>query len=203
MRPNLDTRQRPPGTMNVSANLDEFFIVHAIPTALAPHGDETLFLAQDGSLGDRATAQRFRRLADAEAEVARRNDHDQFRFTVERCSRLAPAGESQSPNLLARIMTIPQPYRRTAYNWLCGRDVKASLSRQSIQVYERHRSMLRDYGIDITQPSRVVLLRRPRRAIRINLGTPPPDAPQQYIPTPAQRRRALGRDDDPETPEES
>ena len=54
---------------------------------------------------------------------------------------------------------IPFPYFFIAYDWYCGGDVKSwLLTYRSKSTFYRYRHKLIEYGIDISKPSRVVLI---------------------------------------------
>jgi hypothetical protein len=150
------------------------------------------FVEPQGGFGPISRAKRFRTAEAAERYIAERSDSQSYRFVVQLCARIR-RGSHDDPlsQLVDRMMEIPQPYRRSAYNWLRGRDVRALLLRESEEVYERHRKVLLDHDIDISRPSRVVLMKRRRRGpIPINRGTPMgEDGPTQLIPNASQRVR--------------
>jgi len=170
-------------------DLEEFYVVQVRPQAAAGPS-EAAFVADDGSLGSFRTARRFASLGEAEAHIAAREDRREHVFLVQMCTRERPTPETPDDGLgrmLRRLMEIPPPYRRTAYNWLRGRNVKALLTGQSQEVFERHRRLLLEHGIDISRPSAVVLMRpRRRRPIPIDAGTGA-DGPRQYVAAPDQR----------------
>ena len=175
----------------MSHPIEEFYIIRAELSGQAPAdaGPQSGFLGNDAALGSFAAARQFRTLEDAERYLAELS-LPEYRFLIQRCSRetLAPGGGEDHGlhQMIERLMEIPQPYRRTAYNWLRGKDVEAILRPQGNDIYERNRAVLADYDIDITHPSAVVLLRPKRKPIAINTsraGT----GPRQYVSLPSQR----------------
>ena len=170
-----------------------FYIIRAELSGQTPAGVDRRsgFLGKDGTSGSFGAALQFPTLEDAERYLAELS-LPQYRFLIQRCSRetLTPGEGKGEDNvlhqLIERLMDIPPPYRRTAYNWLRGKDVETILRPQGNDIYERHRAVLADYDIDITRPSTVVLLRPKRKPIAINTGSAGA-GPRQYICLPSQR----------------
>ena len=191
--------------MPVSDRVQEYHVirVEGHPAGVEPDAGRARerFVTPPGGLGPISRAKRFRSAEAAEAYVAAQGDPDRYRYVVQLCARIR-RGRDGDPlaSLVDRMMEIPQPYRRSAYNWLRGRDVKSLLLRQSAEVYERHRTVLLEHDVDISQPSTVVLMKRRRRGpIPINRGAPMgADRPTQLLPLPSQRagRPAGGPDGD-------
>jgi len=67
---------------------------------------------------------------------------------------------SPLPDFVADLIErIPFPYIFIAHEWYCGGDVKTwLLTYRSKSTFYRYRKKLMEYGIDISSPSRVVLL---------------------------------------------
>lgn len=173
--------------------VDEFYIIHTeIPTGgrrTAP-ASRTGFVSEDGLLSPFAAALRFPSLEQAERYLSRHGD-PRYRFLIQRCSREAgtPARDDALHRLSQRVMEVPPPYRRTAYNWLRGKDIETILRRQGEGVYERHVAALADHDFDITRPSAVILMRPKRKRIAINTGGRS-DGPRQFVALPSQRPSA-------------
>lgn len=176
----------------MSKSIDEYYIVRAESPDRPPSGDDraaTGFVTADGALGPFPSALRFDSLDSAERYVAARPPSP-YRFLIQLCSREdhGPYNDDALHQLLERVMKIPPRYRRTAYNWLRGKNVEALLRRQGDEVYTRHRKVLANHDIDITRPSAVVLMRRKRDRIPINTGSDAgPGGPRQYVAPPSQR----------------
>ncbi len=179
----------------MSSNIDEFYILRAESPGRMPGGDDRApggFVNPGGVLGPLASALRFDTLEQAERYTA---DHDtgSHRWLIQLCSReRRDTGTSEGLHqLVERIMEIPQPYRRSAYNWLRGKDVPALLRRQGEEVYRRHRDVLTQHDIDISRPSEIVLMRPKRGRLPINTGKAGRrGGPRQYVALPAQRPSA-------------
>ena len=176
----------------MSSAIDEFYIIRADLPNPSPDGDAARsgFVGADGLLESFHQARKFASVDQAEACIADL-DAPGYRFLIQLCSREVrdpdPAGALE--RLLARVMEIAPPYRRTAYNWLRGKDVESLLRRQGEEVHQRHVAVLADHGLDITRPSPVVLMRpRPRRR-PINTGAER-QGPRQYLAPSAQRPSA-------------
>jgi hypothetical protein len=170
---------------------DEFFVLRLSEPAAerpAPEARER-YLDRQGGLGPLSRARRFPSAEQADIEAAAQARRAGTRLVVQRCTReRRPRRAEAARGPLDQLMGIPQPYRRTAYNWLCGRDVKALLLGQSQEVYDRHHRTLLDHGIDIGEPSAVVLFRRRRGRVAVNVGTPPTDGgPRRYFTPRAER----------------
>lgn len=177
----------------MSSAVEEFYIIRAYPEA-GTGALENGYINANGGLGAFSAAHGFPSLEAAERHIRERSDHDHYRFLVQRCSReTASVAPEEAQGLVQRIMEIPHPYRRTAYNWLRGKDVKAILMRDSKEVYERHRNMLLDFDIDIGEKSTVVLMKPRRGRIHVNTGNAPAGTgPRQYF-APASQRPTPGR----------
>ena len=173
----------------MSNPIEEFYIIHAELSGQMPPGAgrQSGFLSKDGIPGSFSAALQFPTMEDAERYLAGLS-LAQYRFLIQRCSRetLTPGEDNGLHQLIEQLMEIPLPYRRTAYNWLRGKNVETILRPQGNDIYERHRAVLADYDIDITRPSAVVLLRPKRKPIAINTGRVGA-GPRQYFSLPSQR----------------
>ena len=152
-----------------------------------------VFITTNNSFGAISKARAFDSIEDAETYLAQRRNHGQYDFQIQYCTLFTPPREDDPIKTITdELMQIPYPYRRTAYNWYRGRDVVALLQRESDEVFERHRKLLLDYGIDITSKSDVVLLGRSKRRKK-SLSPPQPtgSSPRQYFAYPAQRPAPL------------
>lgn len=175
--------------------IDEYYILRAERSGRMPAGDDRApdgFVNEDGNLGPLRSARRFQTLESAERYIA---DHNtgRHRWLIQLCSReRGPSDDGDALHqLIEEIMQIPPPYRRTAYNWLRGKDVETLLRSQGDDVYDRHREALANHGIDITHPSDVVLMRPKRARIAINTGIESGRSrPRQYVAMPSQRPSA-------------
>lgn len=169
--------------------MDEIYIIRA-DLAQQPGVEQEpageAFLTENGSLGSFHEALTFNTLESAEAYLQGRGP-SRREFVIQRCSREAAQPSHQALHqLIERIMEIPPPYRRSAYNWLRGKHVEAILRRQGEEVFERHRRALADHGIDITQPSTVILMRPKRKRAPIRTGDQR-QGPRQFVAMPSQR----------------
>lgn len=179
----------------MSSDIEEFYILRAESRDRVPRGDDRAaggFVNPGGALGPLTSALRFDTLEQAERYTAE-HDTGSYRWLIQLCSRESrETGASEGLHrLIERIMEIPQPYRRSAYNWLRGKDVPALLRREGEEVYRRHRNLLTQHDIDITRPSEVVLMRPKRGRRPINTGEAALGVgPRQYVALPAQRLSA-------------
>lgn len=190
-------------------HFDEFYIIRADLASnpgTAAEAGQSGFLAPDGTVGSLLRAARYPTLEQAEAALPG-HASGAHRYSIQRCSRehATPSADHDALHrLIEQVMEIPPPYRRSAYNWLRGKNVEAILRRQGDEVFERHRKALAEHDIDITQPSTVVLMRPRRKRTPINIGDQDGNAPRQFIAAPSQRPSAApitgedppGSDDD-------
>jgi hypothetical protein len=181
----------------MSAKIDEFYVIRVrrkvsdIHKRIAP--EREVFVNNQGSFSAVNKARAFASIDAAEAHLSQRNDHDRYEFQIQYCTLfIRPQEDDPIKTITDELMQIPYPYRRTAYNWYRGRDVKALLRRESEEVYQRHQKLLLDYGIDITCKSDVVLLGRPRGRKK-SFKQPPTAAnpPRQYFAYPTQRPKPV------------
>jgi hypothetical protein len=161
---------------------EAYYVVHLLPAGRGDGGRDR-YLGRDASPGPLGRARRFDSIEAAEGHLAEHPPPEGFEAVVQYCHRFKrPRRDDGLGELVDRIMTIPHPYRRSAYNWLRGRDVRAILSRESPEVYERHRRFLLDHDIDLETPSTVVIMRPRRRRIPINTGGEPTgNEPRSYF----------------------
>lgn len=180
--------------------LEEFFVIR-IERQLSEHqprlAKRDIFLGEGNQLVPIKQARHFTSAEDAAQHIEQLDDNsERFRYIIQFCSHRPP---NESPDeiesLINRIMEIPYPYRRTAYNWLRGRDVQALLRRESEEVCERHRKVLLDHDIDITRKSDIILMKPKRRKFNINTGDSD-TAPRQYFAYPGQKPIPVPSDDD-------
>lgn len=154
------------------------------------------FLGEDGQLVPIKQARHFADADTAAQHIEQLADQARYDYVIQFCSSMKP---NESPTeveaLIERIMEIPYPYRRTAYNWLRGRDVQALLRRESEEVCERHRRVLLDHDIDITRKSDIILMKPKRKKFNINTGQSD-HAPRQYFAYPNQKPLPVPSDDD-------
>jgi len=178
-------------------NIDEFYVIRVKRKASDTHKSVTpereVFVSSTDSFGAVNRARAFDSIEAAEVYLRQRKDRDHYQFQIQYCTLFKQPQESDPIKTITdELMQIPYPYRRTAYNWYRGRDVEMLLKRESDDVYQRHQSLLLDYGIDITTKSDVVLLGRTRK--RKKAISPPQTntaAPRQYFAYPDQRPRPL------------
>lgn len=165
--------------------LEEYFVIQ-IPGV---EGERDRYVGPDDQGTALTGAQRFPSVEAAERYMEDKRGSVEGNWRIQLCTREAPA-DSKGNTFAARLMEIPYPYRRTAYNWLRGRDVRALLLREGESVYRRHRKILRDHDVDIDRPSTVVMLKpkRPRRAI--NTGQSRNAGPRQFFCAPGERPTA-------------
>lgn len=173
-------------------HFDEFYAVRVqrlTPRAGDNPPSRDVYLAENDRFGPISRARSFASIEAAEAAIAAHPGHDRFRFSVEFCTRERrnETENDETTDFLQRLMDIPYPYRRTAYNWVRGRDVRKILLRDSEEVYERHRRHLLDFDIDITRNSPVVIL-KPKRELKINKYLKEDkNAPRRYFVSQAER----------------
>ena len=169
---------------------DEFYAVRVKrPENGAKLSSRDVYLTESGSFGPISRSAMFDSIESAEQAIALRTDRDQYDFSVEFCTRERKSDETDEETTFLRgLMAIPYPYRRTAYNWVRGRDVREILLRDSEEVYERHRQHLLDFDIDITQPSAIVIMRPKRRRLKVNDEIEKyKDGPKAYFVSRAER----------------
>lgn len=154
----------------------------------APVGHD-IFITESNKLGHISKAKRFASINEAEAFVLEHPVPNQYAHHIQLCiTENRQQQDSQQSQITARLMEIPYPYRRTAYNWMRGKDVIGLLRSESDEVYERHHGFLLDYGIDISEPSAVVLLSSKKKINqKSHYDQLPDNAPKQFFASPNQR----------------
>lgn len=66
-------------------------------------------------------ARRFDTFEEAERHIHQLPDQDHYQFVIQFCSwKKQNENSDEFSQFINRIMEIPYPYRRTAYNWLRG-----------------------------------------------------------------------------------
>ena len=179
------------------ARIDEYYVIRVRRKVSDIHKRVTpereVFVNSRDSFGAVNKARAFASIDAAEAYLAQRKDHDRYEFQIQYCTLFKPPQEDDPIKTITdELMQIPYPYRRTAYNWYRGRDVKALLLRESEEVYQRHQKILLDYGIDIRSNSDVILLGRPRKRKKIfKQSQLTANSPRQYFAYPAQRPKPV------------
>lgn len=184
---------------SINKRLEEYFVIrveHRVTERQPDLATRDIFLDKQDRLVPLKQARQFVTAEEAERHIQQLPAQDHYQFIIQFCSR---ERKSENPDEFAkfidRIMEIPYPYRRTAYNWLRGRDVKALLLRESEEVYQRHRKVLLDHDIDITRKSDIILLKPKRKKFKID-ARQPDGAPRQYFAYPDQKPVPLAADDD-------
>jgi hypothetical protein len=181
----------------MSKHIEEFYVIRVKRKVSDPRKAvrpaREVFITANDLFGAVSKARAFDTIEKAEAYLAQRNDRDRYDFQIQYCTLFKPPQEDDPIQTITdELMQIPYPYRRTAYNWYRGRDVEALLKRDSDEVYQRHRKLLLDYGIDITSKSDVVLLGRSRKRKKsLTQLQPAGSSPRQYFAYPAQRPQPI------------
>ncbi|MFP4611126.1 MAG: hypothetical protein ACLFQT_08900 [Thiohalophilus sp.] len=182
--------------------IDEYFVIRIERQLSAEQSRlarRDIFLGPDNQLVPITQARRFEDADQAARHIARLDEQDHYQYIIQFCSQKdRNASPTELEALINEIMEIPYPYRRTAYNWLRGRDVQALLRRESDEVYERHRRVLLDHDIDITRKSDVILMKPKRGKFNINTGQQSDTAPRQYFAYPGQKPLPVSSDDESE-----
>jgi hypothetical protein len=179
-------------------NYDSFYVIRItdpIPRHLIKTAENTgVYLTAKRRLGSLRKALTFSQLEHAEQVLANWPGRSRYQTQIQFCTREhAPESTDATRALVDRLMQIPHPYRRTAYNWARGLDVRSLLLRESPETFDRHRRFLLDYDIDITRSASVVLLRPRRKKIRLD-NVPPvtENDPRQYF-VPSKARPGGGK----------
>ncbi|MBD3609195.1 MAG: hypothetical protein HUJ30_01465 [Gammaproteobacteria bacterium] len=148
-----------------------------------------IFITEDNRFGRITRARRFSDIDQAEQYLLTQPLPDAFQYTVQFCVvENRQATDSNISQITARLMEIPHPYRRTAYNWMRGNDVRKLLLSQSDEVYQRHQKVLLDYDIDISKRSDVIMMPKRRRSRKnISYHSQLDNAPRQFFALPSQR----------------
>ncbi len=174
---------------SINKRLEEYFVIrveHRVTERQPALATRDIFLGKQDRPVPLEQAHRFVTAEEAERHIQQLPAQDRYQFIIQFCSR---GKKSENPDefskFIDRIMEIPYPYRRTAYNWL----------RESEEVYQRHRKVLLDRDIDITRKSDIILMKPKRKKFNINTGQPA-RAPRQYFAYPDQKPVPLAADDD-------
>lgn len=182
--------------------VDEYFVIR-IERQLSEEqprlAKRDIFLGDENQLVKISQARRYTTADEAAEYIQQLDTSEQYQYIIQFCSSMQPNGDpTEIEILINRIMDIPYPYRRTAYNWIRGRDVLALLRRESEEVCERHRRVLLDHDIDITVKSDVILMKPKRGKLNINTGDNA-SAPRQYFAYPDQKPIPVSDDEDENT----
>ncbi len=181
----------------MSDRIDEFYVIRVrrkVSDSRRPLAPEReIFISHSDSFGAVSKARAFNSIVAAEAYLAERQDTDRYVFQIQYCTLFKPPREDDPIKTITdKLMQIPYPYRRTAYNWYRGRDVVGLLKRESDEVYQRHHKLLLEYDIDITNKSDVVLLGRKRKRKKsVQHTATTANSPRQYFAYPAQRPKPV------------
>lgn len=153
------------------------------------HLGHDIFITESGKLGHITKAKRFPDLETAETYILEHPVPEQYRHHIQFCTTENRNQEdTEQSRITAQLMEIPYPYRRTAYNWMRGKDVIGLLRSESDEVYERHHRFLLDYDIDISSPSPVVMISaRKKVSKKVHYDELPENAPRQFFAMPSQR----------------
>ena len=153
------------------------------------HQGHDIFITESGKLGHITKAKRFADIEAAERYIHQHPVPEQYRHHIQLCStENRDQEDTEQSRITAQLMEIPYPYRRTAYNWMRGKDVIGLLRSESEEVYERHHGFLLDYEIDISKPSPVVLISAKKKVrSKVHYDELPENAPRQFFASPAQR----------------
>lgn len=148
-----------------------------------------IFITENGKLGHITKAKRFADIEAAEQYIQQHPVPPQYRHHIQFCTTESrEQDDSEQSRITAQLMEIPYPYRRTAYNWMRGKDVIKLLRSESEEVYQRHHDFLLDYDIDISNPSPVVLISsRKKVSSKVHYDELPDNAPRQFFAAPSQR----------------
>lgn len=170
----------------MSIELEEFYVIRVAHHEVSKQ--QEAFIAAGNKLLRANRALRFASIEAAENYLARFEKNPAYDYTIQFCIiEGREILDTPLQQLIARIMEIPQPYRRTAYNWVRGKDVRTILLRESQEVYDRHQQTLLEYDIDITRPSSIILFRPSGRFDINDVMKQDKDAPQQYFAYPGQK----------------
>lgn len=179
--------------------VDEYFVIRVerqISVEQPRLAKRDIFIGEENLLVQVSQARRFSTAEEAAEYIQRLDASERYRYIIQFCSSIKPNDDpTEVESLINRIMDIPYPYRRTAYNWIRGRDVLALLRKESDEVCERHRRVLLDHDIDITRKSDVILMKPKRGKLNINTGGDT-NAPRQYFAYPNQKPVPLPQDED-------
>jgi len=181
------------------SRIEEYFVIRIerqLSAGQSRLAKRDIFLGPNNQLVPIKEARRFEDADLAARHIEQLAGQNHYQYIIQFCSHKdRNASPSELETLINGIMEIPYPYRRTAYNWLRGRDVQALLRRESEEVCERHRRVLLDHDIDITRKSDIILMKPKRGKFNINTGQQSDTAPRQYFAYPGQKPLPVPSDD--------
>ncbi|TDY00927.1 hypothetical protein [Thiohalophilus thiocyanatoxydans] len=181
------------------SRIDEYFVIRIerqISAEQSRLAKRDIFLGADNQLVPIKAALRFEDADLAARHIEQLDEQGPYQYIIQFCSEKdRNASPDELETLINEIMEIPYPYRRTAYNWLRGRDVQALLRRESEEVCERHRRVLLEHDIDITRKSDIILMKPKRGKFNINTGQSD-NAPRQYFAYPGQKPLPVPSDEE-------
>jgi hypothetical protein len=156
------------------------------------HQGHDIFITESNKLGHITKAKRFASIEAAEEYLREHPVPKGYQHHIQLCiTENRDHEDTEQSRITAQLMEIPYPYRRTAYNWMRGKDVEGLLRGESDEVYERHHNFLLDYDIDISHPSPVVLISARKKVSRkVHHDDLPDNAPRQFFASPSQRPSA-------------
>ena len=176
--------------------VDEYYAIRIVRkeprTDMETHEGHDIFITDSGKLGHITKAKHFLTIEDAEAYISQHPTPGEYQYHIQCCTtENRDSEDNEQGRITARLMEIPYPYRRSAYNWMRGKDIVALLRSESEEVYERHHSFLLDYDIDISKPSSVVLISAKKKiSSKVHHDALPENAPRQFFASPSQRPSA-------------
>ncbi|MDR9437051.1 MAG: hypothetical protein RI563_09215 [Thiohalophilus sp.] len=183
-----------------NSRMDEYYVVRIerqLSSEQTRLAKRDIFLGENDQLVPMRDARRFDSAEAAAAHIETLEEQGSYQYIIQFCSsKKQNDSPTEVEELINRIMEIPYPYRRTAYNWLRGRDVQALLRRESEEVCERHRRVLLDHDIDITRKSDIILMKPKRKKFNINTGQKSDTAPRQYFAYPGQKPLPVPSDEE-------
>jgi hypothetical protein len=173
--------------------MDEYYAIRIVRNEQRPehgrHEGHDIFVTESGKLGHLTKAKRFPSIEETEDYIRQHPVPEGYQHHIQLCTTENRDREAtEQSRITAQLMEIPYPYRRTAYNWMRGKDVVGLLRSESDEVYERHHRFLLDYDIDISKPSPVVLISAKKKVSRkVHYDELPENAPRQFFASPSQR----------------
>lgn len=167
------------------SRIDEYYVIRLTrksrqrPSLEAAEHD--IYVNSEGKPGRIDQALTFSSIDACEHYLQQQPASAQMFYHIQLCSSLHRDSAEYS-QLTARLMEIPYPYRRSAYNWYRGKDVERLLRSEADEVYDRHRKLLLQYDIDIALPSAVVLFStRKKVSAKPHHDRLPNNAPRQFV----------------------